>query len=356
MGIQSRVGISFGVALLLAMLPQHPVPGATLPLPCAPGACGTTTSFTTPAQGAAVRSGNTLTVNQASNNAIFNWASFNVSADGKVTFNQPSTTSIALNRIFQNTPSAIFGQVSANGQIYLVNPYGFVFGATSQVNAAGLIASTLGISDQVFNAGLLAPQVLSGTFGNKAALSGNIGADGNPLPGGDPNTSAVIVQQGAQISTPGGRLLLAAPNVQNSGTLSAPDGQVVLAGGQNVYLLASTDPALRGLVVEVDGNNASASNQVTTATNTATGVISAPRGNVWMVGLAVNQDGRVSATTSVSANGSVHLEAASNTSVGGGGGNNGFTLTPLTGGTLELGPQSGIDITTRVWVAAQAGP
>jgi filamentous hemagglutinin len=364
MGMQARVGISFSVALLLAMLSQRSVPGATLPVPCAPGACGaSTTSFVKPAPGAsgsptvtAVQSGNTLTINQSSNNAILNWASFNVSADGKVTFNQPSATSIALNRIFQNTPSAIFGQVSANGQIYLVNPYGFVFGATAQVNAAGLIASTLGISDQVFNAGLLAPQVLSGTFGNKAALSGNIGADGNPLPGGDPNTSAVIVQQGAQISTPGGRLLLAAPNVQNSGTLSAPDGQVVLAGGQNVYLLASTDPSLRGLIVEVDGNNASASNQVTTATNTATGVISAPRGNVWMVGLAVNQDGRVSATTSVSANGSVHLEAASNTSVGGGGGSNSFTLTPLTGGTLELGSQSSIDIQPELSSSATAVP
>jgi filamentous hemagglutinin len=347
------------------MLSQRFAAGATLPVPCAPGACGaSTSSFVTPAPGAAsgspkvtaVQSGNALTINQSSNNAILNWASFNVSADGKVTFNQPSATSIALNRIFQNTPSAIFGQVTANGQIYLVNPYGFVFGGTAQVNAAGLIASTLGISDQVFNAGLLAPQVLSGTFGNKAALSGNIGADGNPLPGGDPNTSSIIVEQGAQISTPGGRLLLAAPNVQNSGSLSAPDGQVVLAGGQNVYLLASQDPSLRGLVVEVDGNNASAANQVTTATNTATGVISAPRGNVWMVGLAVNQDGRVSATTSVAANGSVHLEAASNTSVGGGGGSNPFTLTPLTGGTLELGSQSSVDIQPELSSPATAVP
>jgi filamentous hemagglutinin len=365
MGMQSRAAIRASVALLLTMLSQRFAAGATLPVPCAPGACGaSTSSFVTPAPGAAsgspkvtaVQSGNALTINQSSNNAILNWASFNVSADGKVTFNQPSATSIALNRIFQNTPSAIFGQVTANGQIYLVNPYGFVFGGTAQVNAAGLIASTLGISDQVFNAGLLAPQVLSGTFGNKAALSGNIGADGNPLPGGDPNTSSIIVEQGAQISTPGGRLLLAAPNVQNSGSLSAPDGQVVLAGGQNVYLLASQDPSLRGLVVEVDGNNASAANQVTTATNTATGVISAPRGNVWMVGLAVNQDGRVSATTSVAANGSVHLEAASNTSVGGGGGSNPFTLTPLTGGTLELGSQSSVDIQPELSSPATAVP
>jgi filamentous hemagglutinin family protein len=303
-----------------------------------------------------VQSGNTLTINQLDNQAILNWATFNVSANGKVIFNQPGATAVALNRIFQANPSTIFGQVSANGQIYLINPNGFIFGATAQVNAAGLIASTLGITDNVFSAGLLAPQILSGAFGSKAALSGDVGADGNPLPGGDRSTAAVVVENGAQISTPGGRLLLASPTVENAGSLSASDGQVVLAGGQNVYLLASTNPDLRGLVVEVDGNNASAMNQMTTATNESTGVISTPRGNIWMVGLAVNQDGRLSATTSVSLNGSVHLEAGSNALVQGGGGSNAFTVTSQTGGTLTLGPQSSIDILPELSSSATAVP
>ena len=192
---------------------------AQLPIPCVTGTCGTTSTFLTPVPGSvaapkvtAVQSGNTLTINQLDNQAILNWATFNVGANGKVTFNQPSATSVALNRIFQATPSTIFGQVSANGQIYLINPNGFIFGATAQVNAAGLIASTLGITDNVFSAGLLAPQILSGSFGSKAALSGSVGADGNVLPGGDPSPAAVVVNKGAQISTPGGRLLLAAPN------------------------------------------------------------------------------------------------------------------------------------------------
>ena len=47
-----------------------------------------------------------------------------------------------------------------------------------------------------------------------------------------------------------------------------------------------------------------------TAANQLTGTISAPRGNVTLTGLMVNQDGRVSATTSVAANGSVILQAA----------------------------------------------
>ena len=68
------------------------------------------------------------------------------------------------------------------------------------------------------------------------------------------NTGSITVDSGAQLTAAdGGRLLLAAPTVRNSGSLTAPDGQVILAAGQTVYLTASHDPNLRGLVVEVDG-------------------------------------------------------------------------------------------------------
>src|SRR5262245_32227476 len=106
--------------------------GATLPVPCRAGSCAPKTAvpgFTTARRGfetsgkaTAVQSGNTLTVSPASNQAILNWSSFNVSADGKVVFQQPSSSSIALNKIYQNSPSTIFGQLTANGQVYLLNP------------------------------------------------------------------------------------------------------------------------------------------------------------------------------------------------------------------------------------------
>jgi filamentous hemagglutinin family protein len=268
------------VACGAVTLSQRVVAATQLPIPCVAGACGATVNtFVTPPPGAktppkitAVQSGNTLTVNQGTtNNAILNWSSFNVGADGKVTFIQPTATSVALNRIFQGSPSTIFGQVTANGQIYLINPNGIVFGSTAQVNTAGLIAASLGISDAVFNAGILSPQVLSGTFGSKAALSGDVplAPGGNPAVNADNSTVSVDVEKGATISTQGGRILLAAPVVQNNGTLSAPDGQVVLAAGTNVYLLASQDPSLRGLIVEVDGTG--------TASNQVSGLINTPR-------------------------------------------------------------------------------
>jgi filamentous hemagglutinin len=308
---------------------------AQLPVPCVGGTCGPAApGFVYSGQATAVQAGNTLTVNQSTDKTTLNWQSFNISADGKVQFVQPSANSVALNRIYQQTPSSIFGQLTANGQIYLVNPNGILFGATAKVNTAGLIASSLGISDDVFNQGLLAPALLAA---NKPALSASYNAsnpvqsDGTTLPG------AVIVQQGATISTPSGRILLAAPTVQNAGTLSAPDGQVVLAAGQDVYLQASTDSSLRGLVVEVDHGGK--------AWNQLNGELSAPRGNISMVGLAVNQDGRISATTTVAANGSVRLEAAdthtvSSSQTAGAP----QTISATNGGTLTIGAQSSIDI------------
>jgi filamentous hemagglutinin len=316
----------------------RPLDAAQLPVPCVANSCGTGVSgFVTSGAASAAQAGNTLTIKQSTPQVILNWSSFNVSADGIVQFVQPSATSIALNRIFQQSPSSIFGQVTANGQIYLINPNGILFGPTAQINAAGLIASSLGISDATFAAGLLANSVLGN--GNAALQSDGRpyveDSQGNPVlgPDGLPIPVQVVVESGAQISTPGGRLLLAAPTVLNGGTLSAPEGQVILAAGQKVYLQASSDPSLRGLIVEVD--------QGGTAWNQLTGAISADQGNVSMIGLAVNQDGRISATTSVSANGSVRLEAADTVSISG---TNQITLSATHGGTLEMGPQSSIDI------------
>src|ERR1700743_1835920 len=77
---------------------------AQLPIPCVAGSCGTGTSgFVTSGQASATPSGNTLTINQASNKTTLNWQSFDISADGKVQFNQPSANAIALNRIYSQS-------------------------------------------------------------------------------------------------------------------------------------------------------------------------------------------------------------------------------------------------------------
>lgn len=338
-----------------------------LPVPCAAGACGVNgpTTWNTVGTASAAQKGNTLTVKQTSASAVLNWSQFNIGAGGSVVFNQPSSSSVALNRIYQASPSSIFGQLTANGQVYLVNLNGFLFGPTATVNTSSLLVSSLPLSDSVFKNGLLSalpnqrPALGSvatdtaASFGATAidpfvapgsARSSVLDLSGSPVldANGQPQPVGITIQNGAQLTSTGGRLLFAGQSVNNAGSLSTPDGQTILAAGTQVYLQASSDVNLRGLVVEVDSGSASWNDLASQVSNQAGGVISAPRGNITLVGLAVNQQGRLSATTSVAANGSIRLEAADTHQISGGFGN--FSVSSSRGGTLEIGPQSSISI------------
>lgn len=338
--------------------PPAPPRSNALPTPCASGACGKNgpgTFVSDPNLATWSVSGTTGTLKQNAPQVTLNWSNFDIGSNAKVVFQQPSSTAIALNRIFQANPSQIFGALTANGQVYLINQNGFVFGQGSRVNVAGLLASSLNVTDQDFNQGLLNTSILAA---GRAALNSDgrtqiLDNDGNPVldANGNPQLVGIRVESGAELTTSGtnGRLLLASSNVQNAGTLSAPDGQVVLAAGSKVYLQASSSPNLRGLIVEVDGGGA--------VTNLSGGVATADRGDVSFVGLAVNQQGRVSATTSVTANGSVHLLAADTTSVIEDSPGN-FQLTPQRWGAVsfESGSVTEVlpDLTSKTAYAEQA--
>lgn len=323
--------VSFIPSLLLAVQAG----AVELPVACVAGACGVSgpTSWISSGSATPNYNGNQLTIDQTSDRLSLNWSSFNVSADGRVVFRQPSSSSVALNRIFQGNPSRILGSVEANGEIYLINPNGFVFGQTARINAAGILASTLGMTDETFNGGLL-----TAIRRNTHALQGDgrasvLDIDGNPVrdANGTPLAVQLVVEQGAELAVQGtgSRILLASHTVDNAGKLSAPDGQVILAAGNTVYLDASSDPALRGLLVEV--------NEGGEAWNRLAGEIVAPRGNITAVGLAVNQQGRMSATTTVSANGTIRLLARDTVSNVASGNLTAGTSLPVRAGTLELG-------------------
>ena len=96
---------------------------------------------------------NTLNVNTPSDKLIVNYSGFDIAQAETVNFNQPSSSSVALNRVTGGNPSAIFGALRANGQIFVVNPNGIMFGPNSRVDVAGLVASTLDISNEDFLSG-----------------------------------------------------------------------------------------------------------------------------------------------------------------------------------------------------------
>ena len=58
------------------------------------------------------------------NHSAINWQSFSIPAGTATQFVQPSAGSTSINRVVGSDPSAIFGTLSSNGRIVLVNPAG----------------------------------------------------------------------------------------------------------------------------------------------------------------------------------------------------------------------------------------
>jgi filamentous hemagglutinin len=247
-------------------------------------------------QATAAITGKAMTINQITDKATIDWKSFNVDKGYSVNFVQPSSSSVALNNIHQADPSVILGTVTANGQIYLVNQNGFIFGKDSVVDANSVLVSALNISDEAFKAGIIRvfDSNPNANIADKAALNGTT----------NPNAK-IQVDAGASLHVgKNGSIILAAPTVDNSGSISADQqGQILLVASQDkVYLQpASSSSPFAGLLVEVGKGG-----QVN---NNTSGNVAVRQGNVTLAGFAVNQSGRLSATTSVNVNGSIRLLA-----------------------------------------------
>ena len=254
-----------------------------------------------------------LSVVLNNNATVLNWNSFNIGKDAAVQFQMPGSTARVLNNVTGGalTPTQIDGMLNANGQVYIYDPRGMVFGKGSQVNVNSLVASSLRVDPDRFLNGILVPSV-NPILAMDPALGFMPGA---VVVQGDANGGAL--QRAAITAQQNGFILLTAPQVQNAGDLKAPDGQVVMASGSKVYLAAPSDSSMRGFKVEVSDQGLSAmAASAANVTNTVGGVIDVQRGNATMVGMAVNQMGTLSATTSVNLNGSIYLKAQGGAVVG----------------------------------------
>ena len=114
---------------------------------------------TTQTSGGATTS--TVTVEQTQQQAVLNWQSFNIGRNTTLAFDQSAGGDnaaqwIAFNKIgVTGSPSQILGAITAQGQVYVINPNGIIFGGSSQVNAHALVASSLPINDNLIARGLL---------------------------------------------------------------------------------------------------------------------------------------------------------------------------------------------------------
>jgi filamentous hemagglutinin family protein len=159
--------------------------------------------------GSIAQSGATTTITQTTQSLSLNWDSFNIAAQETVNFHQPSATAIAVNRIMDSNGTQILGNLNANGQVYLINPNGILFGQGAQVNVGALVASTLDLNDASLNS-------------DSRSFSGN--------------GAGSVINHGTINAADGGYVALLGNTVSNQGTITAPLGTVALGAGSAATL------------------------------------------------------------------------------------------------------------------------
>ena len=229
------------------------------------------------------------TITQTGARAVINWSSLDVASGHTLTFNQLDASSIVLNRVVGSTNvpiarSQIDGTISANGQVWILNPAGVLVGTTGQVNVAGFLATTLAIADGDFTA---AKDVFTSSG----------------------NSTSEIINRG-QITT-SRYAALAGDRVENSGLVQANLGTVFLGSGQALAISFTSDNLISFAV------SASAIGSTGGLLNAAGGQLIANGGRVLMTaraaataaGAVINVEGLVQAQTASSVNGQIVLDA-----------------------------------------------
>jgi len=282
-----------------------------------------------------LQSGNSVNISQNKQSAYLYWNHFSVGPQTKVNFDQSAGgnnvgTWIAFNKVMGNVnPSQIYGSITAQGQVYILNQNGILFHNGSQVNTHALVASTLPINDNltgdpltgITGRGIANNPDYQFLFSAVAIAAGTVGPTAAFTPPAAPSAGIgnVVVEQGATITAPanashtGGLVALIGPDVFNAGSISTPDGQTILAAGLQVGLNPhpSSDPSLRGMDVyvgEVSGSSVTTLSSVTGISQNS-GYLFNPEGDVTMIGKTVQQNGVIDSSTSVSLNGRIDLLA-----------------------------------------------
>ena len=239
------------------------------------------------------QSGNTLTVTQTSQRAVVNWNSFDVGSSAKVEFKQPNAAASTLNRVTGASASMINGAVNANGQVIFVNPNGIVFGSGAEVNAAGVVATTMNIADSEYMSG-----------SNTLKFKGN--------------GQGQIVNQGKiKVNDLNGYIALMAPQVINEGVMIARmsgANSVALVAGQSVTLTFG-DGQLIDVNVDASVVNALISNKRLIKTEGGQVIIAANSVSDLKASV-INNTGTISASAISSSGGKIRLTGDTVTQAG----------------------------------------
>lgn len=254
-------------------------------------------------QAAITTAGSTMTIAQQTAQAIINWQNFGIGSGEAVHINQPNSQSMLLNRVVGSNPSEIFGQLTANGQVILVNPNGVFFRPGSSVDVGGLTASTLNIANEDFLKGQLR---FAGDSKNPVINAGTITAQN-------------------------GYVNLLAKEVVNEGIIAAQTGSVNLAAGSGMSLDYNGDGKMTVAVTDGAYQSAVANKKLIQADGGL--VVMTASGKDALMDSAVNNSGMIQANTLGEATGQISLTGdniATTGTISADGGSNGH------GGTIKI--------------------
>lgn len=254
-------------------------------------------------QAAITTAGSTMTIAQQTAQAIINWQNFGIGSGEAVHINQPNSQAILLNRVIGSNPSEIFGQLTANGQVILVNSNGVFFRPGSSVDVGGLTASTLNIANEDFLKGQLR---FAGDSQNPVINAGSITAQN-------------------------GYVNLLAKEVVNEGIIAAQTGSVNLAAGSGMSLDYNGDGKMTVAVTDGAYQSAVANKKLIQADGGL--VVMTASGKDALMDSAVNNSGMIQANTLGEATGQISLTGdniATTGTISADGGSNGH------GGTIKI--------------------
>lgn len=254
-------------------------------------------------QAAITTAGSTMTIAQQTAQAIINWQNFGIGSGEAVHINQPNSQAMLLNRVIGSNPSEIFGQLTANGQVILVNPNGVFFRPGSSVDVGGLTASTLNIANEDFLRGQLR---FAGDSQNPVINAGTITAQN-------------------------GYVNLLAKEVVNEGIIAAQTGSVNLAAGSGMSLDYNGDGKMTVAVTDGAYQSAVANKKLIQADGGL--VVMTASGKDALMDSAVNNSGMIQANTLGEATGQISLTGdniATTGAISADGGSNGH------GGTIKI--------------------
>lgn len=231
-----------------------------------------------------------MVIQQTTEKAIIDWQTFDIDSLEHVDF-QLSQGGVTLNRVTGNDPSNIFGKLTSNGDLWLINPNGVLFGSNAQVDVNGLIATTSNISNTDF---------LNGNYNFNVPSS----------------LSSTVVNQGRITAAEGGLIALVAPGVQNMGIINARLGRVSLVSGRTFTVDLYGDQLINlGVDSQVMGQVTGADGQALTSLVSNSGSVFADGGVVRLdvnaaqniVDRVINMDGIIQAHSVVEKNGQIIL-------------------------------------------------